>query len=185
MVCFCVYISYICGYCECSLLPVNDHLILLIYVFLSNGTIFNDLDDYTQIVRRYASSVYIVLWPRVRLFVCLVRGRGTARRQVVQRTRVTTSFMRPTATHAQQWRGLSIHEAYCYWGYGQTTGWPTCRLRLAFLVVIIIACALYQSRCVRVQNVCLRESDHSCTARAGKGDRGQLCRCTPLLLPVG
>jgi len=46
MVCFCVYISYICGYCECSLLPVNDHLILLIYVFLSNGTIFNDLDDY-------------------------------------------------------------------------------------------------------------------------------------------
>jgi len=129
-------------------------------------------------------ALYILCYGTV--FVCLVRGRETARHQVVQRSRrVTTSFMRPIATHAQQWHGLSIHAAYCYWGYGQTTGWPTCRLRLAFLVVIIIACALYQSRCVRVQNVYLRESDHSRTARAGKGDGRQLCRCPPLALPVG
>jgi len=29
--------------------------------------------------------------------------------------------MRPVATDTQQWCGLSIHVAYCYWGYGQTT----------------------------------------------------------------
>ena len=43
-----------------------------------------------------------------------------------------------------------------YWGYGRTTGWPTYRLCVAFLVVITVACALYRSRCVCVQNVCAR-----------------------------
>ena len=37
------------------------------------------------IARRYASTVYIVLWPSVRPSVHLVRGRGTGRCQVVQR----------------------------------------------------------------------------------------------------
>jgi len=38
---------------------------------------------------------------------------------------VASSSMRPTATDAQLWRGRSIHAAYCYWGCGRTTGWPT------------------------------------------------------------
>jgi len=50
-------------------------------------------------------------------------------------TRVaTSSYMRPIATDAQQWRGRSIHAAYCYWVCGRTAGWPMYRLCLAFLV---------------------------------------------------
>jgi len=52
--------------------------------------------------------------------VRVVRGRGTARCQVVQR---------------HQRRDVVVHAAYCYWGYGRTTGWPTYRLCLAFLVL--------------------------------------------------
>jgi len=51
------------------------------------------------IARRYASAVYIVWWPYVSPSVRQVRGRGTARRQVVQRN--------PR-------RDVVVHAAYCY-----------------------------------------------------------------------
>ena len=50
-------------------------------------------------MQRYVIAVYIVLWPRVRRFACLVWGRGTARRLVVQRN------MR---------RDVVVHAVYCY-----------------------------------------------------------------------
>jgi len=40
---------------------------------------------------------------------------------------VVGTSTRPTVTDAQQWRGLTIHATYCYWGCGRTTGWPTHR----------------------------------------------------------
>ena len=52
-------------------------------------------------------------------------------------TRVaTSSSTRPITKDAQQWRGRSIHAAYCYWGCGRTTGCPTYRLCFAFLVLL-------------------------------------------------
>ena len=63
------------------------------------------------IARRCASAVYIVLWLRVRPSVCLVKGRGTARRQVIQRDPrrdMIGPSMWPIATDTQQWRGRSI-----------------------------------------------------------------------------
>ena len=79
---------------------------------LSNGAILVTLDNpHTSIpffiARRYAGAVYIVLWPCVRPSVRLVKGRGTARRQVA-----TSSSMRPIATDAQQWRGLLLLRLY-------------------------------------------------------------------------
>jgi len=60
---------------------------------------------------------------------------------------VVGPFMRPNATDVQlSWsvhlRGLllqtrtnlTIHAAYCYWGCGRTTGWPTYRLCVAVVV---------------------------------------------------
>ena len=49
---------------------------------------------------------------------------------------VVGPYMRPIVTDAQQWRGLSIYgyATYCCWGSGRTTGWPTYRLCLAFLI---------------------------------------------------
>ena len=44
--------------------------------------------------------------------------------------------MRPIVTDAQLWRVWSIHAVCCYWVYGRTTGWPTYRLCLAFLVLL-------------------------------------------------
>ena len=119
------------------------------------------------IARRYASTVwrravYIVSRPCVCLSVRLVRDRGTARRQVVQRDpRRDIVVQAAYCSDVQQWRGraihvaycyrraallhsLSIHAACCYWGYGRTTGWPTYRLCLAFLVwILVVANVMY------------------------------------------
>ena len=81
------------------------------------------------IARRYASAVYIVLWACGPVFVrpsIWLGAEGPGDAKSCRGTRVaTSSSMRPVTTDAQQWRGLSIHAAYCYWGYGRTTGWPT------------------------------------------------------------
>ena len=63
------------------------------------------------IARRYASAVYIVCWPCVSLSVRQVRGRKTARRQIVQKDphRDVVVHAAYTDTDAQQWRGRSIH----------------------------------------------------------------------------
>jgi len=55
--------------------------------------------------RLYVRAVDTVLQPRVR---------SSVRPGMSRETRVATSSMRPIATDAQQWRGLSIHAAYCY-----------------------------------------------------------------------
>jgi len=87
-------------------------------------------------------ALYTVLWPCVRPSVWLgAEGPASRRRRpcgLLLQTRssgVVGLSMRPIATDTQQWRGLTIHAAYCNWGYGRTTGWSTYRLCLAFLVI--------------------------------------------------
>jgi len=87
------------------------------YVLYPMAPLLMTLDDpQTNIPNFYRATLCYVM--ALRCSVRLARGRGT---------RVaTSSSMRPTATDAQQWRGLTTHADYCYWGCGRTTGWPTC-----------------------------------------------------------
>ena len=110
---------------------------------LCNGTIFNDLGRpthrYTTFLSRDAMLVRYILCDGP-VLVCpsvWLGAEGPRDANSCRGTRVaTSSSMRPTAADAQQWRGRSIHAAYCYWGYGRSTGWPTYRLCFAFLVFI-------------------------------------------------
>jgi len=105
---------------------------------LSNGTIFNDLGwpthKYTKFLLCVAMVARYILCdgpvfvrPSIWLGAEAPRDAKLCRGMCV----TTLSSMRPN-TDAQKWHGLSIHMAYCYWGYGRTTGWPTYRLCLAF-----------------------------------------------------
>ena len=127
---------------------------------LSNGTFCNDvgwpMHKYTkflphdsvlaQYILCYGSSF---VHPSIWVYAEGPRDAKSCRGICV----VTSSSTRPIATDAQQWHGLSIHAAYCYrhaavvrpvhvaycyCGYGGTTGWQTYRLCLAFLPIIII-----------------------------------------------
>jgi len=79
---------------------------------LSNGAILVTLDNpHTSIPNFYRATlcwcgIYCVM-ALCSTAVRLVKGRGTARRQVA-----TSSSMRPIATDAQQWRGLLLLRLY-------------------------------------------------------------------------